>query len=296
MPELHVNIAFLLPLPNLSFLNDLHAVINYIPVVIPFALLVIFGTMSVEESASKMGEAYGVRNLAIVDGIATTVSALFGGIAQTTPYAGFPAYKKMNARAGFLAANIFFVGIGGIFGLVGFIVNLIPEAAVAPVLLYVAFEIAMQGFIQCDKKYVAAIIFSFFPSIARLLQIKLTSGLVPVEQLQNKMFTEVTPHISDYLVAILLGNGFIVTGVLWASLLCFAIDRKWIAAFVSALILSVLSYFGVIHSLLISGQMYLPMHLPVTVQNVPLEISIGYLFIGILSLIASKLKHQNTHY
>ena len=87
-----------------------------------------------------MGETYGVRNLAVIDGIATTVSALFGGIAQTTPYAGFPAYKKMDAKAGFLLVNIVVLGIGGMFGLLGFIVNLVPEAAVAPVLLYVAFE------------------------------------------------------------------------------------------------------------------------------------------------------------
>lgn len=87
MPELTAHIEFLLPTPNLLFLQVLPQVINYIPAVIPFALLVVFGTMSVDESAVRAGENYGVRNLAVIDGIATTMSALFGGIAQTTPYA-----------------------------------------------------------------------------------------------------------------------------------------------------------------------------------------------------------------
>lgn len=293
MPDLSANVSFLLPLPNLSFLKLLPYVVAYIPVVVPFALLVIFGTMSVDESAVRMGENYGVRNIAMIDAIATTVAALFGGIAQTTPYAGLPAYKKMNAKAGFLFVNIIVVGLGGLFGLVGFIVNLVPEAAVAPILLYVAFEIAMQGFVQCDKKYTAPILFAFFPNIARLVEIKISSGLVPVDVLQHKLFTDVTPHISDNLVVVLLGNGFIVTGILWASVLCFAIDRRWMASFVCCVILSILSYFGIIHSVLLSGAMILPSHLPESVRMVPLELSIGYLLLGLLVLIASRLKHND---
>jgi len=293
IPNLTTDIEFLLPYPHLSFLMVMPQVINYIPVVIPFALLVVFGTMSVDESAVRSGENYGVRNLAVIDGIATTVSSLFGGIAQTTPYAGLPAYIKMDAKSGFLLINIVVVGIGGMFGLVGFIVNLVPEAAVAPVLLYVAFEIAMQGFIRSDKKYIAPILFSFFPNMARLVEIKIGSGdLVPAGDLQHKLFTNVTPHISDNLVVIMLGNGFIVTGVLWASLLCFAIDRKFFSSFICCVILSIFSYFGVIHSLLLSGATMLPSSLPESVRAIPVELSIGYLVLGGLILLAGKLKQS----
>lgn len=295
LSNIQSQVGFLLPYPNMNFIKILPEVINYIPVVIPFALLVIFGTMSVEESAAILGVRYGVRNLAIIDSIATIISSFFGGIVQTTPYAGFPAYRNINARAGYLLINIVVVGIGGVFGIVGLIVGFVPESAVAPVLLYVAFEIGMQGFNQSDKKYVAPILFSFFPCIARLIQIKLTSGdLIPVAKLQDQMFTNVYPHINDYLIATILGNGFIVTGVLWASFLCFAIDKRWISSFVCAVILSILSYFGIIHSLLLSGAMVLPSQLPATVRMVPLELSIGYLLLGICVLIAGKLRHNDS--
>ncbi|MFN7095142.1 MAG: hypothetical protein ACK4M7_07240, partial [Burkholderiales bacterium] len=293
MRDLSMHVAFLLPMPNLSFFAVAGLITKYIPIVVPFALLVIFGTMSVAESSACMGENYKVTNLMVIDSIATIVASFFGGVAQTTPYAGFPAYKKMEARSGFLAINILVVGIGGVFGLVGFIVNLVPESAIAPVLLYVAFEIAIQGFIQCNKKYYAAILFSFFPSIARLLEIKFSDGsLINADKLQHNCFTNVVPTISDQLVVLILGNGFIITGMLWAAMLCFAIDRKWWYSFICTILLSIMSYFGIIHSVFVSGQAYLPSSLPIEVRHLPLELSLGYLIFGLVMLIFSFSTHN----
>jgi AGZA family xanthine/uracil permease-like MFS transporter len=289
-PDLTTNFGFLLPLPSISFFNQINEIINQIPLIIPFALLVVFGTMSVAESAKCVGEDYNVKSLVILDSIATISSSLFGGIAQTTPYAGFPAYKKLDSRAGFLVLNIIVVGIGGIFGAVGFIVNLIPESAIAPVLLFVAFEIMMQSFIQCDKKYITPILFSFFPSVARLLQIKLTDGtLIAVEKYQTEIITKVTPTISDHLIIVLMGNGFIITGVLWGAMLTFAIDKEFSKSLICCTTLAVLSYFGIIHSVFVTGQIYLPQNLPETIRSIPLQLSIGYIIMGIVIYTLGKL-------
>jgi AGZA family xanthine/uracil permease-like MFS transporter len=289
IPNLTANITFLLPTPTFAFMHEATSIINYLPVIFPFALLVIFGTMSVVESADCMGDEYVVRDLMLIDGVATIVSSFFGGVLQTTPYAGFPAYKKMDARAGFLLINIVVVGMGGIVGLVGFIVNLVPEVTVAPVLFYVAFEIAMQGFMHSDKKHYPVILFAIFPSIARLVEIKITDGsLIPVDKLQEQMFANVLPTISDHLAIVVLGNGFIVTGMLWATMLYFAMERKWMKSFVSSCVLAVLAFFGIIHSLYISGQLYLPWSLPESVRNIPYELALGYLFFGVITLLLSK--------
>jgi AGZA family xanthine/uracil permease-like MFS transporter len=288
-PNLNTNFGFLLPLPRLSFFSQINEILHQIPLIIPFALLVVFGTMSVAESARCVGEDYNVRSLVILDSIATIASSLFGGIAQTTPYAGFPAYKKLDSRAGFLMINIIIVGIGGIFGVVGFIVNLIPESAVAPVLLFVAFEIMMQSFIQCDKKYITPILFSFFPSIARLLEIKLTDGsLIATDKYQNDILTNVLPTISDHLIVVLMGNGFIITGVLWGAMLTFAIDKEFFKSLICCITLAVLSYFGVIHSVFVNGQLYLPQHLPDTIKTLPIQLSLGYLIMGVIIYVLGK--------
>ncbi|MBY0379178.1 MAG: hypothetical protein K2P99_02115 [Burkholderiales bacterium] len=297
MPDLSIHLGFMLPLPNFDFWGVISEVIKVIPLIVPFALLVVFGTMSVAESAACVGETYNVRSLVIVDAIATLAGSLCGGIAQTTPYAGFPAYKNMDSRAGFLVINVLVVGIGGIFGLVGFIVHLVPEATVAPILLYVAFEIMMQGFIQCEKKYYVPILFAFLPSIARLLEIKFTDGsLIDGAKLQADMFN-VSHGFSDQLIIVAMGNGFIVTGILWAAFLCFAIDRQVVKSFICCVVLAILSYFGMIHSVYTTGQIYIPSSLPNVISKLPLEFAFGYLAMGLIILATRWLKQGdiNSH-
>ena len=78
MPDLSFNVAFLLPVPSLGFIEIMHELIAYIPLILPFALLVVFGTMSVAEGIVCAGDKYNVRDLVIIDSIATIASSLFG--------------------------------------------------------------------------------------------------------------------------------------------------------------------------------------------------------------------------
>ena len=43
------------------------------------------------------------------EGLATIVGALFGGVIQSTPYIGHPAYKAMGARSAYTLATALFV-------------------------------------------------------------------------------------------------------------------------------------------------------------------------------------------
>lgn len=288
-----LNVSLLLPYPSFIFLDNFKIVLDFLPLGIPFALLVVFGNMSVVTSAECAGEHYNIKEVMMVDGFATLVSALFGGIAQTTSYAGFPAYKKMHARALFMMVNILVVGIGGIFGIVGFIVHIIPESAIAPLLIFVAFEIAAQGFLHSDNKYYIPILLAFLPSLARIIEIKLTDGiLVTSEKLQQYIFTNVSPAFSDQLMIVVLGNGFIITGVLWATLLGYIIDKKYFNAFISAMVLSICSFFGIIHSVYVSGQSYLPWSLPNTIMSLPYQISCGYFILGFVILLLSRIQNN----
>ena len=55
-------------------------------------------------------------------------AALFGGVIQSTPYIGHPAYKAMGARAAYTLATALFVGGGGVFGYFDWIFYLLPKA------------------------------------------------------------------------------------------------------------------------------------------------------------------------
>ncbi len=281
------NIQIALPIVDLRFFSSFGAALKYFSIAFPFALLVVFGTVSVVESATVMGEQYSSKNLLMVDGISTMLMSICGGIAQTTPYAGFPAYKKMDARSGYLFINILVVGFGAWFGIVNYIINLVPDAILAPVLLFIGIEIAIQVFIISDKKYYPAALLGLFPSIARMVEIKLSSNadLISMDKLNLALHSVVNGKLSDIAAVVTFGNGFIVTGTLWATLVCYLIDRRIVAAVITCLILAGSSLFGIIHSINLDGSMYWVGNLPQNLRIIPLEIAGGYLMFAIVAIV-----------
>ncbi|MDD3266164.1 MAG: hypothetical protein PHC75_03170 [Burkholderiales bacterium] len=276
-----------LPVFDSKILTYIKTAFPFYTIAFPFAMIVIFGTVSVSESARVIGSNYSTKSLLMYDGIATMLMGVFGGIAQTTAYAGFPAYHKMNARSGYMIANIIFVGIGAWLGLVGYIIQLIPEAVLAPVLLYIGLEIAIQVFMVCDKKYYPAAILGLLPSIARLLEIKFSSNpdLVSMDKLNNMLITVANGKINDISAIVTFGNGFIITGTLWATLVYYMIERKIFAVVSVSVILAIMSFFGVIHSVFLDGSSYWYPNLIPAQQFITMNYVIGYLMIALVSFI-----------
>ena len=91
------NFPIALPTPTLGFVQGLPIVLReYVPLALPFAILTVIGGIDVTESARVAGDAYETRDVLLVEAIATLVAGLFGGVSQTTPYIGHPAYKAIS--------------------------------------------------------------------------------------------------------------------------------------------------------------------------------------------------------
>ena len=120
------------------------------PIAIPFGLLTVVGGIDVTESARVAGDNYNTRTILLTEAIATLVAGLCGGVAQSTPYIGQPAYKRMGSRAGYTLLTGIFIGLGGVLGYVSFFVELIPRAVLAPILIFVAMDIVVQSFQACS--------------------------------------------------------------------------------------------------------------------------------------------------
>ncbi len=81
-----------------GILQGFAGVTEYLPLILPFALLTVVGGVNNTESASVAGDDYDVRSILLAEAAATLIAGLTGGVAQTTPYIGHPAYKQMGAR------------------------------------------------------------------------------------------------------------------------------------------------------------------------------------------------------
>ena len=119
---------------------------DYLPLIIPFALLTVVGGVNNTESARVAGDDYDVRSILLAEAAATLVAGLAGGVAQTTPYIGHPAYKEMGARAGYTWLTGIFIGVGGMLGYLSNLIELVPLAVLAPVLVFLAINITVQAF------------------------------------------------------------------------------------------------------------------------------------------------------
>jgi adenine/guanine/hypoxanthine permease len=282
--ELH----FGFPMPSLAFVKGFVAALQYLPIAIPFALLTVVGGINVTESARVAGDDFKTRDILLTEAVATLVAGVCGGVAQSTPYIGQPAYKGMGARAGYTLLTGLFVGLGGVFGYVSFIVELIPRAVLAPILVFVALDIMVQAFLACPPRHAPAVAFAYFPTVARLLAIKLSNpALVPAERFAQ-LLTAPGKELPEVLVTVALGNGFILTAMLWGAFLAELIDRHLKRAVLYLGILGLFTFFGVVHSASANGNMYLPWELGDALQRaVAYQFTSGYLALAAMILLLS---------
>ena len=76
----------------------------------------VIGGIDCAESAASVGDDFHTPTVIGVEAFATLLAAFCGGVIQTTPYIGHPAYKAMGGRAAYTLATALFVGAAGLIG------------------------------------------------------------------------------------------------------------------------------------------------------------------------------------
>ncbi len=284
------------PTPSLGFLKGLPiAVKEYLPLALPFAILTVIGGINVTESARIAGDDYRTRDILLTEAVATLIAGVCGGVSQSTPYIGHPAYKAMGGRAGYTLATGLFIGLGGILGYIAFLADALPKPALAPILVFVALDITEQSYLATPKRHAAAVTLAVFPSVAQLVQIFLSqvyngalmaSAIDPVGTMKATGLTN-PDFISTCAVMVLLAHGFILTAMLWGGAVAFLIDRRITAAAVTLGVCAALALFGFIHSVMPAGGVYLPWS---TGSMLPYHWAAAYALFALTILALSKTK------
>jgi AGZA family xanthine/uracil permease-like MFS transporter len=292
VPE--ASMLFALPIPTMGFLTGMPiAIREYLPLALPFAILTIVGGINVTESARLAGDDYRTRDILLTEALSTLVAGICGGVSQTTPYIGHPAYKAMGGRAGYTLLTGLFIGLGGIFGYVGFMAALLPRPALAPVLFFIGLEITSQAYAATPRRHMAAVTVAILPSIAVVVQILLSqvydgalmsAAIDPEGTMQATGLTN-PAFIQTVGVMIMLASGFIVTAMLWGAAVAFLTDRLMMRASLTLLACAVLAFFGFIHSVLPGGGVYLPW---TVASDLPYHWSAAYLALAAVLLVVSR--------
>ena len=94
-------------------------------------------------------------------------------------------------------------------------------------------------------------------------------------------------------VIVALGNGFIITAMIWAGFVAALIDRRTGAAVATLATGSVLTLFGVIHSVEPGGGLYVPWALSGVGRTLALQFSAGYLTLAAVVALLSLLRDES---
>jgi AGZA family xanthine/uracil permease-like MFS transporter len=283
-----VRLAF--PHPDAGILQGFLALPDYLPLIIPFALLTVVGGVNNTESARVAGDDYDVRSILLAEAAATFLAGMAGGVAQTTPYIGHPAFKEMGARTGYTLLTGVFIGVGGMLGFIANLIELVPLAVLAPVLVFLSLNITVQAFTAVPARHAMAVAISFFPSIARLLTIELSDPKFVAPQVFAQQLVAPEHGLPTLSVIVALGNGFIITATIWAAFVVEMTEHRLRAAAVYLCAGGVLSFFGIIHSVRVDGSAYALWQLHGTARDVAIQFCAAYFVLAAAFLLLSLQK------
>jgi AGZA family xanthine/uracil permease-like MFS transporter len=249
------NPALAVPLPTLAWLDALPAALPYLAIAVPFALITIVGGIDNTESAAAAGDEYRTRDILLTEALATVAAGVCGGVVQNTPYIGHPAYKAMGCRAGYTLAAAVVIGVGAMVGVLTVLVKVLPEAAVSCILVFIGLEITAQAFHASPARHGPAVAIALVPVAAAMTIIQVGGFLAGVDRSASDLTGDAA---RGWQALLLLGNGFILTAVVWAAALASMLDRRFAATAITFAIGSLATVVGLMHSPLPSGAVFWP--------------------------------------
>ena len=259
------------PWPTLAFLGGLSLAWIYLPIILPFSISTVVGGIDNTESAAAAGDEYDTRAILLTEGCCTLLAGLCGGVVESTPYIGHPAYKAMGSGAGYAILTGLFIGLGGILGYLPFFVAWIPAAAVAPILVFIGMEVISQAFLATPARHGLAVAISLLPSVAFVVALEVSSVMGAL----GASLAQLSGDVGETVNALnLLGNGFIISAVLWGAAVTELLDRRFNRGAIYLAAGALLSLFGVIHSPAAQGTFVLPWRAG---SPLPFQFASGYL-------------------
>ena len=226
------------PLPAIDHL--IKGFLNIAPLLvtaIPFGVYDFIEAMDNVESAAAAGDEYDVREVVLVDGIASIMGTLLGSCFPNAVYIGHPGWKAVGGRSGYSLAT----------GVLVFTVTLLGLIPVLLILLYIGALIGAQAFQSTPKHHAPAVVLALIPHFASWGQGQVDGALqaagVNAADLMDKM--AINGVFYDGLA--ILGGGAILSGLIIGAIAVFLLDHKPKMAAAYALGGAIFSYFGFIH-------------------------------------------------
>jgi AGZA family xanthine/uracil permease-like MFS transporter len=220
---------------------------SYLTVILPLASLDTLASLQILESVKIAGDDFHTTPSLLMNGVGTLAAAALGSPFPTTLYVGHAAHKANGARSGYSALNGLFTLILCTTGLLPVVLRVIPLEVAGPVIVWFGLVTVGQAFVEVPRTQVIAVALGLIPMLAQW-----AAGIADtVARAAGSSLATILPRVGTELPLaglLSLGQGALLTSMLWAAAMALAIERRFVqaAAWMSAAAL--FSCFGVIHA------------------------------------------------
>ena len=272
------NFGFSLPIP--AFDNVFNG-FQYLGVIlvtaIPFGIYDLVEAMDNVEFAEAAGDHYPTTRVLTADGVVSLIGCLMGNPFINAVYIGHPGWKAMGGRIGYSFATGVLVLVLCWFGIVSFLLALVPVVAISPILLYIGMLIGAQAFQTTPPKHAPAIVLALLPNVAAW-------GKTMIDGALGAAGVQVTPDLIAGMAGggvlydglTILGDGAILTGLILAAVTVFIIEHEFQKASAFAFAGAVLTFFGFMHG-------------PALGVDVTPAVALGYAMVAGFLLVCARL-------
>lgn len=240
-------------LPALT-INELLDIMNhpkawtFMAVIFPMGLFNIVGSLQNLESAAASGDNFNSKPSLIANGLGSLVAACFGSPFPTTIYIGHPAWKEMGARASYSLVNGIVTCLLCFVGAVTLILKVMPLEVSLGILLWIGIIMMAQCFQSTPKQHALGVVVGLIPSIASWALIIIEMCLRIGGTSLYKAFPLFANENFFIHGLVSLNQGFLLTSIGFAAFMVKVIDKKFHHAALWLMLLSIMSFFGLIHA------------------------------------------------
>ena len=225
---------------------------KFLSVILPMSVLDTIVSLQVLESVQVAGDDYPTRPSLLVNGLATLAAALFGSPFPTALYFGHMAHKELGARSGYSILSGTATMLVCLTGLVVPVLRVVPLEVVAMIVVWFGLVMVAQAFTEIPKSHAIAVAFGLIPMIASW-----AVGLIDVAlRTAGSSFLQSAPLFGDQLYIyglIALSQGALLVSMIWAAVIAYLLDRRFLHAAAWLVGAAALSCTGFIHAFRITG-------------------------------------------
>jgi adenine/guanine/hypoxanthine permease len=243
------NFGFSVPLPAYAHVFSGFEFLGIILVTaIPFGIYDLVEAMDNVESAEAAGDPYPTTQVLTADGIVSLIGCLMGNPFINAVYIGHPGWKAMGGRIGYSAATGLMVIVLSWFGIIAFLLSLVPVVAISPILLYIGMLIGAQAFQETPKSHAPAIVLALVPHLAAWCKTLMDGALQAAGTSAHAVGLEKLGQVGVLYHGLeVLGGGAILTGLIFGAVGAYIINKEFLAASAFAAAGAVLTFFGFMH-------------------------------------------------